>query len=323
MKNKLPYVVKVIIAALLAFAVLSLLSLFYYNVPNRTINTGETTDYKWEPDSIYSKLTEGLVLFNKVNNEGFHNVNDYDNDRQIDVLIMGSSHTEAFNVKDDETFSEVLKGISGLNTYNIGISDHSIEHCVQNLDKALSKYNPSYVVIETMNVSIYPETIEKTINNQITKASSFDDEILKTLQNIKYLRLVYRQFENVNKQNNVVDVTKSVNTEESMDKLMSHIKTICDKHNTNCIIVYHPTLSVDNDMNISVNTNREDLGIIETACLNNGIKFINMEEDFINYYKENNILPHGFNNTIPGQGHLNKYGHMLIAEKLNKEIERN
>ena len=38
-------------------------------------------------------------------------------------------------------------------------------------------------------------------------------------------------------------------------------------------------------------------------------------------YNQNYILPHGFINSSIGNGHLNKYGHKMLAEELYKIIE--
>ena len=49
--------------------------------------------------------------------------------------------------------------------------------------------------------------------------------------------------------------------------------------------------------------------------------FIDTDNDFIELYKTKHILPYGFINTKVGSGHLNKYGHEVIAKRLAKEIK--
>ena len=48
--------------------------------------------------------------------------------------------------------------------------------------------------------------------------------------------------------------------------------------------------------------------------------FVDMTEDFLKAYQEEYILPRGFVNTKMGYGHLNKSGHIMIADKLSKVI---
>jgi len=51
------------------------------------------------------------------------------------------------------------------------------------------------------------------------------------------------------------------------------------------------------------------------------ISFVDPTNDFIAFYEKEKILPHGFHNTRPGKGHLNKYGHEVVAKSLLKQIK--
>ena len=46
-----------------------------------------------------------------------------------------------------------------------------------------------------------------------------------------------------------------------------------------------------------------------------------MRPVFAQYYEEHKEIPYGFANTKPGNGHLNKLGHRLVAETLITYIE--
>ena len=59
----------------------------------------------------------------------------------------------------------------------------------------------------------------------------------------------------------------------------------------------------------------------EKACKNNNIIFIDTDEDFQKLYKTKHIIPYGFINTKVDSGHLNKYGHEVIAKRLAKGIK--
>lgn len=51
-------------------------------------------------------------------------------------------------------------------------------------------------------------------------------------------------------------------------------------------------------------------------CKKQGFAFINMQDAFIRLFKETGRFPRGFSNTEPGVGHMNKYGHKVVAEAL-------
>ena len=56
------------------------------------------------------------------------------------------------------------------------------------------------------------------------------------------------------------------------------------------------------------------------ACAENGIVFADMSDMFLEEYESEHMLPHGFMNTSPGTGHLNRTGHRLIAARLAEII---
>ena len=313
------WILKVLIAGILAFLVLNVFSIVYYNVPPRVLDKDNTVEYKWPSNIFYSRATEG-VAWGRTNNEGFNNLDDYYDGKEINNLFMGSSQAEGFNVSQKENAASVMNSICDSYTYNIGISEHALPICVSNLEAAISKYKPTdYVVIETMTVSFYDEEIEKSLNDEIY-LPTYSDGIMGFLQNFKYLKLAYYQYSNLH-QSSAKSIDSSINNKDTINRLLSKAKDICESHDVRLIIVYHPIIAVNNDGTVTASYNREDLDIFESECNKVGITFINMEDDFVNNYYDNYELPHGFNNTIPGTGHLNSVGHKLIAYRLKDVME--
>ena len=58
-----------------------------------------------------------------------------------------------------------------------------------------------------------------------------------------------------------------------------------------------------------------------TTAIVNGIRLLDMRPVFVEYYNLHQELPYGSVNTRPGNGHLNKLGHRLIAEALIPYLE--
>ena len=52
------------------------------------------------------------------------------------------------------------------------------------------------------------------------------------------------------------------------------------------------------------------------AAAAQGVPLLNMRTDFLAYYHTKGTNLRGFNNTVPGQGHLNPAGHALVAQRL-------
>lgn len=311
------WIYKLIISVFISFIILNILTFVYYNVPPRVKDFDNVTEYKWPSNTFYSRFTEGIA-FGFVNNDGYNNKLDYNKDTEINNLLMGSSHAEGFNISQNNNIASQLNSITDTYTYNIGISEHTLPICISNLDDALTKYQPSnYVIIETMNISFYDDQIIDAMNRNVD-LEIYSNDYLDILQNFKYLKLVYYQLTNLKDNEQELG---PLNDEQLLDQMLSYAKNICDKHKVKLIIVFHPTIQIDNNKEIHTSYDLNDLKVFSDKCEKNGIVFINMEEDFISYYKSENKLPHGFINTTPGTGHLNSIGHMLIANRLKKIVE--
>lgn len=93
-----------------------------------------------------------------------------------------------------------------------------------------------------------------------------------------------------------------------------------EQTNVKLIIFYHPKETLGIDGTVSYETDLELLRIFQDVCEENGILFVDMTSDFKMLYAKQHVLTHGFSNTAVGTGHLNQYGHQIIAEKLSLVI---
>ena len=316
-----------ILSSIIAFIILTLFCVFYYNVPQNKPLDG-TTDYKWKSNTFYSRATEGFAL-GKTNNDGY--VNDYDfNDKtDIDVLIVGSSQMEALEVNMNETTSSLLnKKLKNQNVYNIGISGHYFLNCVSNLESAIKKYNPKkYLIIETSSLTFDDESLIKTINNELEEIPFKANGILGILQQNQFIRLAYKQLrsfidkKSINDEEDILNINNSSNyNAELLNKLFIKIRNISSK--TNIIILYHPSTTIADNGKLILSSESENVEEFKKLCNQNGIDFLDMSDRFKQEYENNYLLPYGFSNTTIGTGHLNKYGHQMIADELFKIIER-
>ena len=105
-KQAVNWIGKALLAGLLAFALLCLGCLFYFNTPVHYTNPDGATEYKYE-SGVFFRGTEGYG-WGRVNNDGFNNARDYTPEENIDVLLMGSSHMEGFCVPQKDTAAAVL-----------------------------------------------------------------------------------------------------------------------------------------------------------------------------------------------------------------------
>ena len=87
------------------------------------------------------------------------------------------------------------------------------------------------------------------------------------------------------------------------------------------IILYHPSTQINADGSILFPDDEKDRMKYSNLCDEYGITFLDMTERFRLEYETKHILPHGFFNSSIGSGHLNKYGHEMIADELYRIIE--
>lgn len=325
---------RIFVSAILAFLVLTLLSFFYCKTPVSKETPGESTDYKWYPNSFYCRGTEGFA-WGKTNNEGYLNPFDYDEEMPLDILVMGSSHMEGYQVRLTESTTAQLNAISGRNSaYNIGMVSHFFLTCVGNLEAALRKYRPARcVVMEVHNLSFSDEDLRRAIDGTTPEIYPHLPGILDMLRNSPfyaqnpYLRRVREQikFYHLNSSKKKapaeeISASPGLNNERLLDALLAKISRTVGDADTNAVIFYHPPVSVNADGGIFFPDNPELSEQFARCCENHGIRFLDMRERFRREYENGYILPYGFFNTAVGVGHLNKYGHAMIAQELYRVI---
>lgn len=285
----LKYIGKVIIAGILALILLSVFSYIYSFSGLHVYNESGATDYKWMPHQYKSNMTEGFSWL-RLDANGFNNASAH-MENGIDILLMGSSHMEAVNVDPNENTGYLLNEmLPDKVTYNIGMSGHTIYTCVQNLRDALNEYDPSdYVIIETNTIHMDEESVNEVISDTYPEIPSYDSGL--------------------------------GDNSEPARALLHEVSSIANDKTVTPVIMYHPTVTIDEDGSVAVPDADDYRDCFARMCADEGIIFVDMTDDFVSLYEEQHILAHGFVNTRAGVGHLNRYGHEVIAKRLAQIIE--
>lgn len=330
MKKVLIFLCKLIISGIISIGILSVFTYFYKYTGVHIKNGSKATDYKWEPNQVMSTMVEGFARF-KMDKNGFNNA--ICKDENPDILVMGSSHMEAAQMQPDENVAYLLNmGLPNYYTYNIGTSGHTIYNCVKNIKNAVDVYKPNkYIIIETSLVDLNVNDMKKVINDTYPTIQSYDSgilyEIQRTIPAVKELYKSVDDWREVGKNNNESkkNTQDKYNEEyvEVLNQFISKASQPINQENIELIIVYHPGTFVDKDGVFQEQKNLKAIETFENACNENGVKFINMTSDFKKLYENEKILAHGFSNTSVGSGHLNKYGHKEIANRLIDYIKKN
>ncbi len=322
---------KVFAAGCTALAVLTGICLFYYNIPTHFPSPDGATDYRWEPDTFYSRGTEGFA-WGKTNNEGYVNLVDYRPGMPVQVLVMGSSHMEAYHVPPEEsTASRLNARLGGESVYSIGVSGHTLPTCLCNLAAAVEKYRPSaYVVLETGTLFFSEANLEAALNGSLAEIPSHAGGLVGLLQQNQFLRLCYAQlkgFLGQGGQDSEAEASPdsapaaSARTADLLDALLGRAAETAASSGAKIILLYQPSTQLSPEGQLLTPEDGEQRALFSSLCEKNGLLFLDMTKRFHEEYESRHILPHGFINSSVGSGHLNSAGHAMIAEELYKLIE--
>ncbi len=333
MKSFLNWAGKAFLAACFAFLVMTGFCVLYDNTPVHYPNSSGATDYTWAPHFLYTELTEGAGL-GRTNNEGLMNPYDYSDGMEIDILVMGSSHMEAKQVAQSESVAGRLSALlSGKHVYNIGVSGHGFTTCCANFEAALRRYRPSeYVIIETSGLDFSAESLNAVLNGTVDEIPDHSTGLVGFLSKNPFLRLVYHQLSGftgggrkILEDEDEDDVPVNDGEESAfdrtlMDRVLCSLRESAAAYGTKILIFYHPTTQIDREGELLLPDDGAARAAFSDLCAKNDIIFLDMTERFQREYDENHLLAHGFFNSSVGNGHLNKYGHEMIADEIYKLI---
>lgn len=320
---------KAVAAGLLAFALLCLFCLFYDNMPVHYDNPTGATEYRWEAGRFYSSGTEGFAL-GRTNNDGFNNLRDYTRGQTVDILFMGSSHIQGFNVAQRENAAAVLNELfdGEKYVYNIGTAGHSLPYCVKHLAAALDTYRPGqYVLLETMTLDLSPEAMRGAVDGTLAPIPSYSGGITGLLQRLPALRLLYNKyFKGAGSFGGGEASAESAASDappreaeayaQAMEALLQKIGRESALRGVTPVLVLNPGTVIAADGSLQTDTVPSQLALVRRLCAENGVCFVDMTDAYLRCYNEQHLLPSGFSNTAPARGHLNRIGHRLVAEAL-------
>lgn len=325
---------KTVLAGVTALAILSVLMLGYYSIPLREKNSKQNTDYVWAKNTTWVSLTEG-ISFGETDADGFINKEVVKNP---DILFLGSSHTESMNVPQSENMCALLNDKFGgeYSTYNMGISGHTFYKVVQYLNTTLNIYTkaPKYVIIETSGVALNEAEVQQALSGEVKKTEVIDTGLIAQMQKIPFFRMMYHQLDTgmldmlmdkkkasnstTNTGNKIAEKTKI--DEKPYYEILSYLQKMEREHDTQIIVMFHPFETINADGTISF-AQAEYAEIFSIVAQKYGIGFVDMTEDFEKMYYEEHHVPHGFSTGEIGAGHINKFGHAVIADSLYRYIE--
>ena len=336
MKKTVGYIFKIIIAGIISVVILSLFSLLYYNPPLATQQPESITNYKFVPKRHWSYMLEGFG-FGITDDFGYNNAY-YQNLENPDIVFVGSSHMEAQQVPQDANCVYLLNKMfdsdeifdNDYKCLNIGISGHFFEMTSSNIKYIAKKFeNAKYLIVEMSDVK-YPISILDGIIKEEYHAPLEKNGYIKELaQKIPYVRLLYKKINETTSADSDIsqEEIEAINNDFDIDVytdkiniILKKISLMCEENNIKPIILMHERFWEDAERNIVKELDETYKNTFVKCCKTNGIMVIDASYPMIEAYKNNYEFSYGFSNTTPGEGHLNKTGHKIIAETIYEKI---
>lgn len=319
-------------SGVLALTILSSLCLIYYNPPIAVAQPDGYTNFKFEPDSSWSFMTEGNGR-GSINSLGYNDPQNLETGKKS-ICFLGSSHTEALQVDMEKNFVSLLEAMINSdevasNDYqclNLGVSGHSFGVVASNFQNFANSFEQvDYVVIETDNIEFSEEELEKMLNEEYHSDLGTRSFAHEFFQKIPYMRLLVKQYNESQKSSSssVVDMGEAqsfANYAMRLDPIMDKLSEISQENHFELIILHHNPVSFDENNQAYAQYNAESQEQFQRSCQSHGIRYLNTNDSFCRHANTHTELPYGFSNTCFGAGHLNEVGHQLIAELLYSEL---
>ena len=321
------WLLKALLAGAAAFVLLCLFCALWYKVPVHYTNPDGATEYKYEPNTFYSRGVEGFAM-GRTNGDGYPELLDYAPGDQVDVLLLGSSHLEGYSVPPEKNAAAVLGRLfdGEKAVYSIAMAGHTFPYCAKHLEKALEVYRPQIAVIELASLSYDPAAMDAVTDGTLPDIPSHAGGFVTLLQKLPFLRHMYNKY--FNRGNDVVKAAAVMETEvsgadfdASLARLLEKLGEVSRAHGVKTILVHVPTVVPDAEGRAVLEVKPGERESFQRLSEENGLVFLDLTERFVSALEDDHELLFGFANTAPGHGHINSRGHELFAEAVYDCIE--
>ena len=327
-------------AVISTFLLMNIVCFLFYHLPYWFDRDTDATSSIWRPGSFILQMKEGFGL-NYVDENGYVNSDkplassDY-------ILTMGSSHTQGKEVSQGNRFTDIMDSKLGngkeLTVYNMACDGNYYTSIVKGFDASIAEVPKAKAVVieipstdytsEELNDCLVQRDYDMGQQGKSLYSSMSRTQKIKAFikENLPIVNLIKKQSSSIRlsfsgafglSRAKTENESVSCSDEEYYTMIKKTAEHIRKSFTGQVIVVYHPEVVVDSEGNYTFKES-EHYNPFKQALIDSGVTFLDMNDRFCQEYKEKKVLPYGFNNTVIGEGHLNKYGHRMIADELCK-----
>ncbi len=330
------------VSAIFIAAVICNSCLFLYHRPPGWIDREHAaTKAIWNPGSTIVHGKEGRGIY-KVDSRGY--VNDDLPLQKEYWIVAGASHTQGKEITRGKRYSDLLnaalrKDNTALAVYNIGMDGHYFPVIIHELTNITKEFpDAKGIIIEMSNSSFSKEELFYALEQNSYDANESGAVISETMEFTEKIKLLTKEMtplrtilkeqyrvlqETYNSEDEkILQGGENNESDQDEDALIDKIcSCIADITNCKVIIIYHPRIALSEEGMAYIGTSDTQIEMFKKSAEAHGITFIDATDAFLTEVNINKRLPYGFMNTAPGSGHLNRYGHSIVAELLLEEIK--
>ena len=330
-----------ILGVLLAFLIIWSISFLFVNTLAIYIWSPDVGRMIRQPGSVYKERSEGWGTshFGQLDVVG---VDDISKNEMPTVAIWGNSYVEACQVEQWERMQEVLNGmwradgIKSLTAFGVGDSGESVSDYyfkIPRYEKTCPTIIAHFIVLAGMQEILPDQSFERSVFQSkpayriIEHNRELEYQRIKTIlgkYRLDFLWLPTRAFIKDTKlrfslgsHKSGLQSTKVAHEPEPEKAFAFFLNALRHETTKPIIFIYCPSVPTIGDGKVDFKDHDADIVYLFAAeCRNNGIGFIDMTQDFCNYYRQTGAFPRGFANSRPSEGHFNANGHRLVAKAI-------
>lgn len=316
------------VAGLLSLVIASAFVMIYNFSGTHITNPSGATDYKWSANQYKGNMTEGINWM-RMDANGFNNLSA--DTKDIDILLMGGSHMEAVQFPTERNAGSLLNLLQpDYKTYNIGMSGHQLDTCLDNLEAAVDEFEPSqWLVVHSGDISMTAEKLRSVADGLLAEIPSYDSGIVYHLQKIPAIKVIYKQLMEKISNDRLRSGASAAEVSEMPDyteekalliQVLAEKAAYCAERNIQLVIAYTPPTAVGTTGEMVRTDDVLWIRAFEEVCQTTGVVFIDCFDALKECYDASYEVPYGFNNATMGAGHLNEVGHRVLAEQISEMI---
>lgn len=332
-KTFLIHIIQWICALVLGMGIVSAVGFFYYRPVGWLERDKNATSAVWEPNTILINFLEGGGI-TRVDSRGYTNPWGKELDDEL-ILCIGASYVQSKEVMESQKYTALLNDMLAsddkLKVYNMSRDAYMYPEIVAGFSAAIQEFPQTKVaVIDISNTDYSLTALEKSLVQREYSEKQTGDKLYEKLSSIEKIKIKIKDYLPITsilkyqisqmqgedaEATQVAEEAEEVSEEKYAEELDATMKQMREAFSGQIIILYHPSVFLNEDGSMSLDQPKYR-GVFEEICQQNGIVFADVGEDFLQAYEERQEVPYGFNNVTMGEGHLNRYGHQIIADRL-------